>query len=292
MLLRCDDADLAMTEVQKCLSLERCDSEKGSCVAGCPEGEVYLPATGPEGFTMGSGKVQFAFGSRASGNVGNGIADAPHQVVLTKPFCMDATDVTAGAYARCVQERGCTQPDARTRWVVYPDKPDYPVNMVDFRQARFYCEAVGKSLPTEAQWEWAASGGKRNKWPWGAARPTCAYADFTPGVLRSNACDCGCSGGGASPVGTHPEGDAVWPAGRIHDLAGNVWEWCLDNYVRYQVSPETDPLHVTDEASPHVVRGGGWDRSAVALMTSFRGSAVVGYQRPALGFRCVRNPRG
>ena len=185
MLLRCDDGALAMTEGRKCLSIERCDAEHGACVANCPEGEVYLPATGPVGFTMGRGKVQFAFGLRASGNVGNGIADVPHQVVLTKPFCMDATEVTAGAYAKCVQERGCSRPDARTRWAVYPDKPDYPVNMVDFRQARFYCEAVGKSLPTEAQWEWAASGGKGNKWPWGAAHPTCAYADFTPGVLSS-----------------------------------------------------------------------------------------------------------
>jgi formylglycine-generating enzyme required for sulfatase activity len=239
---------------------------------------------------MGRGKEKYAFGTFVSGNPGHGIADTPHRVVLTRPFCMDATEVTAGAYARCVAQQGCTVPDFKTHWIVYPDRADYPVNMVDWRQARHYCEARGQALPTEAQWEWAATGGDGRTYPWGDAAPDCEHADFTPGPLKSPACDCGCNGGGASPVGAHPAGDKEWPSGRIHDLAGNVWEWCLDNYGRYGAEPVTDPLpRTTDEAS-HVVRGGGWNRSGASLVASFRGTAVVGYQRPALGFRCVRNP--
>ncbi|HHH28138.1 MAG TPA: hypothetical protein ENK57_07305, partial [Polyangiaceae bacterium] len=53
-----------------CASIERC--EAGRCVPACPEGEVYIPATGPDGFTLGDGEEK----------------NARHQVVLTKPFCM------------------------------------------------------------------------------------------------------------------------------------------------------------------------------------------------------------
>jgi len=287
-LVRCD-AEGAVIRLQTCLDLERCDAALGGCAPACPSGEVYIPPTSAAGFTMGRGTVRYGFGTHSSGNRGHGIADAPHQVVLTRPFCMDQTEVTVAAYAQCVAEHGCTVPDYRTRWAVFPGKVDYPVNMVDWRQAKHYCDALGKSLPSEAQWEWAASGGDGRKWPWGDAPPTCEDADFTIGDLTSPACDCGCDGGGASPVGAHPRGDRQWPSGRIHDLAGNVWEWCLDNYAPYPSAPQTDPIFRTGEAEPHVVRGGGWNRSGAALTTSFRGTAVVEYQRPALGFRCVRN---
>jgi formylglycine-generating enzyme required for sulfatase activity len=288
-LVRCDAGEGAVTRLRSCLDVERCDAEHSQCAPACPSGEVYVPPTSAEGFTMGRGKVPYGFGPRKSGNEGHGIADIPHQVVLSKPFCMDATEVTVGAYEKCVAEGECTKPDFRTHWIVYPDKADYPVNMVDWRQAKHYCDFAGKSLPTEAQWEWAASGGDGRKWPWGDTPPTCDLADFTPGDLTAPACDCGCNGGGASPVATHPDGDTEWPSGKIHDLAGNVWEWCLDNYAAYKSLPQTDPVYLTSEDASHVVRGGGWNRSAKSLVTSFRGTAVVEYQRPALGFRCVRN---
>ena len=288
-LVRCDEGG-AVTRLKTCLDLDRCDAEHGECAPACPSGEVYVPPTSAEGFTMGRGIVPYGFGPRRSENQGHGIADTPHRVVLTRPFCMDATEVTVGAYATCVAEKACTRPDFRTHWIVFPDRVDYPVNMVDWRQAKRYCASVGKSLPTEAQWEWAATGDDGRKWPWGNTPPTCVNADFTLGDLTAPACDCGCDGGGASPVGAHPQGDKEWPSGRLHDLAGNVWEWCLDNYAPYKALPESDPVYLTDEAATHVVRGGGWNRSAPGLMTSFRGTAVVGYQRPALGFRCVRNP--
>jgi formylglycine-generating enzyme required for sulfatase activity len=289
-LLRCGDAPGAATRLSTCLDIERCDAEHGRCAPGCPAGEVYVPPTGPDGFTMGRGVERYAFGSRATHNPGHGIADRPHRVVITRPFCMDATEVTVAAYAKCVDGAGCTAPGILTHWKVFPDKPDYPVNMVHWKQARHYCESVGEALPTEAQWEWAASGGDGRKWPWGDTPPTCAEADFTAADLSAPACDCGCDGGGASPVGTHPSGDKEWPSGHIHDLAGNVWEWCLDNYAPYGVAPETDPVRRTNEDAAHVVRGGGWNRSAAGLQTWFRGTAVVDYQKPALGFRCVRNP--
>jgi formylglycine-generating enzyme required for sulfatase activity len=258
-------------------------------VPACPEGEVYVPATGPEGFVMGRGMSSFGFGSRKSANLGSGASDTPHRVVLTRPFCMDATEVTAGAFKKCVEAKGCPAPSKMDRWETYERLPDHPINMVSWKKARAYCTWAGKSLPTEAQWEWAATGDDKRKWPWGNEPPNCERADFTAVSLPSPGGDAGCHGGGPSKVGSHPAGAKEWPSGKIHDLAGNVFEWCLDNYLPYPTTREVDPSHFVSEGGNHVVRGGAWNRSHKGIMTAFRGAAIVTYQVPGLGFRCVRN---
>jgi formylglycine-generating enzyme required for sulfatase activity len=286
-LLRCGASGAEL--VRSCFAIERCSSEQGSCEPACPEGEVYIPETGSSGFIMGKGISRFGFGSRASRNPGIGPADTPHKVVLTRPFCMDVTEVTAAAYEGCVKERGCKPPKISDPWLTYQRKPKQPENMIDFPRSKYFCEQYGKSLPTEAQWEWAATGGDGRSWPWGNEPPTCERADFTAGELISPGGDSGCHGGGPSPVGTHPEGDRIWPSGRIHDLAGNVWEWCLDSYVPYSEKDEIDPLYLDPNNGSHIVRGGGWNRSARGIMAAFRGAAIPTYTVPGLGFRCVRN---
>jgi formylglycine-generating enzyme required for sulfatase activity len=288
-VLRCSTS--APEEVRSCLDIERCNAQSGACDPACPEGEVYIPPTGPEGFRMGTGATRFGFGSRKSGDTGHGLADAPHTVVLTRPFCIDATEVTVAAMIECVRDRGCPAPSVLDRWATYPKKPTYPVNMADWTKAKAFCDKNGKSLPTEAQWEWAASGGDGRKWPWGDEAPTCARADYTAASLETPGGDSGCHGGGPSPVGAHPDGDRILPTGRIHDLAGNVWEWCLDNYEPYPTSKQVDPLVLRGAGGNHVVRGGGWNRSHKGITTWFRGAAIVTYQVPGLGFRCVRNPK-
>jgi formylglycine-generating enzyme required for sulfatase activity len=134
----------------------------------------------------------------------------------------------------------------------------------------------------------AATGGDGRTWPWGDDPPTCEHADFTPGRLISPGGDSGCHGGGTSPVGAHPRGNKTWPGGTLHDLAGNVWEWCEDTYARYQEGDATDPRVVRPSAAVHVVRGGGWNRPALGIQASFRGAAIHTYEVPGLGFRCVR----
>ena len=288
-VVRCASAGQTPEVVRTCFSIERCDA--GACVAACPAGEVYIPATGPDGYTLGTGKERFGFGTWTSGNRGKGISDMPHQVVLSKPFCMDATEVTAGAYKQCVTENGCEKPVKPDVWKTYdvPEKADYPLNLVDWGMAKAYCEKRGQSLPTEAQWQWAATGGDRRKWPWGNERPTCEYADHTPGLLVSPGGDSGCHGGGPSKVATHPKGDRIWPTGAIHDLAGNVWEWTLDSYLPYKGVPETDPHVDNPRVLNRVIRGGGWNRSGMGIQSDYRGGATAKYKVPGLGFRCVRN---
>jgi formylglycine-generating enzyme required for sulfatase activity len=241
----------------------------------CPASEIYVPASSAEGFVMGA---------RHSGTM-----DQPHRVVISRPFCMDATEVTVRAYQQCVEDGRCEAPRWWGKWTTYPSQPDHPVNKVHWLHARTYCEYRGKTLPTEAQWEWAATGGDGRKWPWGDEPPDCTRADFTLGTLPSPGGDAGCHGGGPSAVGSHPAGAKHWPGGAIHDLAGNVWEWCLDNYAPYPAVDETDPNHFVAERAAHVVRGGGWNRSARGILSSYRGGATYDYQVPGLGFRCVRN---
>jgi formylglycine-generating enzyme required for sulfatase activity len=272
-----------------CFDIERCDA--GACVPACPEGEVYIPATGPEGFTMGRKLSTFGFGSRKSGNGGKGVADMPHRVVLTRPFCMMATEVTVRQMKKCAEEKGCRAPLRMDRWVTYPDKLDHPVNLSDWKMSKYYCEQYGSSLPTEAQWEWAATGGDGRDWPWGNEEPSCERADFTAGILISPGGDSGCHGGGPSKVATHTKGDRIWPTGAIHDLAGNVWEWVLDSYKPYSGEDEVDPMHDAADLGIRVVRGGGWNRSGRGIMAAFRGGAIWTYKVPGLGFRCVRNAK-
>jgi formylglycine-generating enzyme required for sulfatase activity len=273
----------------KCFDIERC--EAGVCVPACPEGQTYVPPTPPEGFKMGKGLSTYGYGPRKSGNAGKGLADAPHKVVLTKPFCMDRTEVTAGAMKKCVEEKGCAAPQRTDTWVTYPNKPDHPVNLVDWPMAKFYCEQYEQSLPTEAQWEWAATGGDGRTWPWGEEEPTCEHMDFTKSILVSPGGDSGCHGGGPSKVQTHLKGDRIWPAGPIHDLAGNVWEWVIDSYIPYSGKDEVDPVHERSNIGTRVLRGGGWNRSGRGCMAAFRGGAIKTYKVPGLGFRCVRNAK-
>lgn len=273
-----------------CDSLQRCDvsGAEPRCVSACPKGTVYIPPTGPAGFEMGQGAP--------------GSDDQKHQVVLSKAFCMDVTEVTVAAYRDCVTAGKCTVPqlrDANANYREEYDRPNHPVNMVNYKQSQAYCEAQGKSLPTEAQWEYAASRGDGRKYPWGnEPEPTCenGLADFTPGGSphEDPAGDVGCHGGGTSEVKAHPLGKISWPDGDLYDMGGNVWEWTLDCFVPYPRGSVTDPQpssHPNLKGGCYVysLRGGGWNRSTYALRTFARAASKLTYRVPGLGFRCVKN---
>ena len=251
------------------------DASDGAATArtsACAEGEVEIPPTGAAGFTMMKGREE------------------AHNVVITHAFCMDASEVTVKAFAECVAKGACREPWKTDPFSMYPNFPDHPVNSVDWQKSREYCAWAGKRLPTEAEWEWAATGPEHYKYPWGnAPEPSCDQVDFTKyGAPKTRAGgDVGCHGGGPSKVGSHPQGDRVWPSGHIHDLAGNVWEWVEDSYAPFKKGGAEDPL-VRNETPMHPLRGGAWNRSFGGMVITYRAAAQFTYQVPGVGFRCVR----
>ena len=108
-----------------------------------------------------------------------------------------------------------------------PGKGNHPVVYVSWYAAMAYAEWSGKRLPTEAEWEKAARGGRLGrKYTWGRS-------------LDFNKANYGDEIGDTTPVGSY---DANGYG--LYDMAGNVWEWCLDEYDAdfYSISPRRNPL--------------------------------------------------
>ena len=206
----------------------------------CPQGMALLPS--------GS----FAMGDRKD-------------LVKVGRFCLDVTEVTADAYANCVRLGQCSTeglPCGSAATFNVNGKGGHPINCVDWSQAANYCQAQGKRLPTEEEWEWAARGGTQgNRYPWGNIEPSSQACWSGTGQLS-----------GTCPVGSYPPG--ANPQG-VLDLSGNVWEW---------TSGKKDT-----SSAERVARGGAWSSSSSTyLRASERYWTSPLYRFIYIGFRCAR----
>ena len=191
--------------------------------------------------------------------------EKPVHAVAVRGFCMDETEVTVEAYARCVSAGSCTKPN--TGWNCNWDrsaKGKHPINCVNWHQAEAYCKWAGKRLPTEEEWEYAARGTDGRKYPWGNEEP------------RSQLCWRRFVG--TCAVGSYASGDS--PFG-LHDMAGNVWEWTSSGYSEDHSKSRADTYRVH--------RGGSWIIfGASAVRAANRGRSGPTHRDSDFGFRCAR----
>ncbi len=236
---------------------------------------------------------------------GEGEADEhPQRTVTVASFEMDISEVTVGAFAACFAQGACADPatlvdipglSEETKWIYSQfcngtrrDRSNHPINCVMLSEAEAFCEAQGKRLPTEEEWEVAARGGSYQwRYPWGMDPPS---------PRRLNACGSECRDLGqrvgrdfdtmfkgsddwpaTAPVGSFPDGKS---AHGLVDMAGNVLEWTSTPY------PTKDKRAV----DPHVIRGGCWlDFSPSYARGAYRNWFNASGRSSFLGFRCARS---
>lgn len=185
---------------------------------------------------------------------GKFIFSVTNEEVEVKPFAMAVFPVTNQEYEEF---------DPLHQRCEYSDQDNQPVVNVSYNDACNYCkwlsERTGEHyrLPSEAEWEFAASGGGKRKYPWGNDKPTRKLANYNMHVGKTTAV-------GSYSLGMTHEG--------LHDIAGNVWEWCEGAY-----------KHVG-----RVVRGGSFNFNESSLRCAARD--VLGNWYSDVGFRVVRGP--
>lgn len=219
----------------------------------------------------------------------------PHLVQLSN-FWMDQMEVSQSQYLQCVHSGYCRPSkfqDHKTHgaW-------DQPVVGVSWNDALTYCQWQGKSLPTEAQWEYAARRGHNGRYAWGSLPPDSVKARYCDEQCKDSKYSVGGKirrRTGADPVNSHPEGRTM---DGLYNMSGNVREWVLDTY--YDKYYETiqggvrDPLYFTTaDRQEKVYRGGGWDDAPTILDVTVRKAVAPDKQGSDIGFRCASsNGRG
>jgi iron(II)-dependent oxidoreductase len=267
---------------------------------GAPETlprEVLVPA-GP--FVMGTDLDPWAYDN-----------ERPASVVDVPAFWIDTTPVTNDDYLAFIDDGGYDRADlwtptgwawrreaglrapqfwergaggswTRTRFGATEDLPGAePVQHVCWYEADAFARWAGKRLPTEAEWEKAASwtpDGRKRRYPWGDTPPTPALAnlDFGPPTFGPTAV-------GGSPLGASPWG--------CRQMVGDVWEWTSSDFLPFpgfRTFPYREYSEVFFGPEYKVLRGGSWATHPTAVRTTFRNWDYPIRRQIFAGFRCAR----
>ena len=240
---------------------------KSADASWCPEMVVVPAGT----FLMGSPEDE----------AGRAEDEGPqHEVFISKPFALGRYAVTFKEFDHFCDATGRERPDD-----LGCGRGRHPVINVSYHDAAAYCtwlsEATGTRyhLPTEAMWEYACRAGTVTSFSFGANITTdqvnynghYPYSGGVKGQYRKQ----------TLPVGSLPAN--VWG---LHEMHGNVWEWCADWYAGYPTDAVTDPEGAAN-GNRRAVRGGAWDCSARRVRSAFRSQVGPNSRVIHIGFRCA-----
>jgi len=217
---------------------------------------------------------------------------SPEHLVSLPAFEMTRTEITLSQYEACVMYSGCDEVPHEESIGIVPacnsGDGDHPANCVTFDNAMYFCNWVGGTVPSEAQWEYAARDlGASVLYPWGDWPATCDWAVMATSPLYPG---WGCGAGETLPVCFIPGGNT---AQGLCDMAGSVWEWTRDSWHDdYTGAPDDGSVWGGDPLANRVLRGGGFtNMDPLYLRSAFRYEFNSSLVSAALGFRCVRDPQ-
>jgi iron(II)-dependent oxidoreductase len=236
--------------------------------------------------------------------------ERPAHLARTGAFWIDSAPVTNGRYAEFVEDGGYQRPElwssdgwawrcaegagapqfwrreASGSWSVrrfgrdLPLRGDEPVQHVSWYEADAFARWRGRRLPTEHEWEKAASwtrDGRKLRFPWG---------DQPPGEEQANLAQ---RHQGPSPVGSYPSGVSPWGC---HQMIGDIWEWTSSDFLPYPgfaPYPYREYSQVFYGSSYKVLRGGSWATHPVVTRATFRNWDYPVRRQIFAGFRCARD---
>ena len=233
-------------------------------------------------------------GAFAMGSAGTPLNTAPyyhqanaqpvHPVTIAKPFWIGRYEVTQTQYQAVMRSNPSAFPG-----------PQRPVERVSWIGAMAYCAALTAAeaaqgrvppgyqyrLPTEAEWEYCYRAGTTSEY-WFGALIACSNANFALNDHRNSNC---------SIAQTANVGSYAPNAWGLHDMAGNVWEWCLDAWdltANYPSAAVVDPYITT--GNDRVYRGGGWGNASRFCRAAYRGANAPFVGDNVIGFRIVLGP--
>ena len=214
--------------------------------------------------------------------------EKPVRTVYLDAFYIDKHEVTVGEYKRFVEVTG-HRPLPESVGRTSPTD-EHPVVEVSWYDAMAYAKWADKRLPTEAEWEKAARGGLiAQAYPWGDA------IDANSANYNKNT-KSGRHDERTTPVGTYPANGYG-----LHDMSGNVAEWCLDTYHRkfYAHAPRNNPIagaenvqqaitNASANKKKRVARGGSWSFNAKSVRVANRLAEKPSLLSSDVGFRCAK----
>ncbi len=242
---------------------------------------------------------RFMMGTKEAETVEHWKDESLHEVVISKPFYMGRYHVTQAQWRAVMgttvaQQRGKKGglPPNQPATVSFNDRgkftypkgwgdalagegEDHPMYFVTWNEATEFCRRVSEKtgrtvrLPTEAQWEYAAQAGSKERFFFGAdAKALGEYAWHT----------------GNDGFTTHREGEKKPNPFGLYDIQGNVWAWCSDWYGVYPPGPVTDPAGPA-AGDGHILRGGGWTSGWGGCRCADRFRLPADERRNYVGFR-------